>query len=395
MLDAVRGLIPPVWRKRLRSWVPRRYVRLSNLYTAPGYPRKRALLSYITAPWRQSSDDSGNMRYNTNLGLARNIVRALNELGYAMDVIDYWDKGFRPRSAYDLLIVHGGANPRQIAARLSPSTPMICFSTGLYWREWNQQEAKRFDALFLRRGVRLPPDRHIFDSEQWANEHADGIICLGNAVARDSYARFPLVIPINNAAYPDDHYDRTPKDFAAARDGFLYFAGAGNVHKGLDLLLEAFADLAEHLYICQGLQEGFEGVYRHELHDLPNVHFVGRIPMRSCAFFELVERCNCVILPSCGEGQPGSVIECMHQGLIPIVSRESNIDTEDFGITLPSCTTDDIKRVVGDVAQRPIGWHEAMSRVTRQAAITDYTEEAFVRNVKAAITSILESINGG
>ena len=112
-------------------------------------------------------------------------------------------------------------------------------------------EKKRFDNFYKRHGVRLPPDRHIKHSEEWALNHADGIICLGNSSARDSYAQFPLVIDINNASYPDDHYDCTPKDFEAGRDGFLFFAGPGNIHKGLDLLIEAFTDLAEHLYICQ------------------------------------------------------------------------------------------------------------------------------------------------
>jgi len=103
----------------------------------------------------------------------------------------------------------------------------------------------------------LPYDRWIQDCEEYANESADGIICLGNIVARDSYSKFPLVINLNNAAYHDTRYERTKKDFNRGRNNFLFFSGSGNVHKGLDLLLEAFSQLPAHLYICQYISPDF------------------------------------------------------------------------------------------------------------------------------------------
>jgi len=351
-------------------------------------PTKRALVSYITSPFRLSPDDPRNVQFS-NIGIARSVVRVLNELGYVVDVIEWIDTRFVPKREYDVFVGHGGCNFEHVVLNLPLHVVKIYFSTGVYWQEFNRREEERFQWLEERRGVRLPYDRWIQHSEEFANWSPDGIICLGNQFARDSYSKFPFVINLNNAACHDDRYDRTRKDFASGRDKFLFFSGGGNVHKGLDLLLEAFVQVEAHLYICQHIEPGFHDIYRHELEDFPNIHSIGPVPLRSPKFYELVDTCNFVILPSCAEGQPGSVVDCMHQGLIPVVSRESNIETSDYGVTLANCSIDEIIRVVSDLSQRPPEWCEQMSRRTRKIALADFSEVAFLRNMKYAIQNII------
>jgi hypothetical protein len=48
--------------------------------------------------------------------------------------------------------------------------------------------------------------------EEEANCNADGIICLGNNT-KATYSKFPVVLNLNNAAYPDSHFDNAKKDF--------------------------------------------------------------------------------------------------------------------------------------------------------------------------------------
>ena len=78
------------------------------------------------------------------------------------------------------------------------TTTRVYLSTSLYWKEFNRLEAERFSYLEQRRGVHLPYDRWIEYSEEYANRNSDGIICLGNQFARDSYRDFPLVVNLNN-----------------------------------------------------------------------------------------------------------------------------------------------------------------------------------------------------
>ncbi|RJR27571.1 glycosyltransferase family 1 protein [candidate division WWE3 bacterium] len=383
---AIKGIF-----NRLRSKFktpPPPFLDLWSLHNNHTKPTKRSLLSYITTPFRLSPDDPRNVQFS-NIGIARSIVHVLNELGYIVDVVEWNDNKFIPGRKYDLFIGHGGCNFERIARNLPPDVVKIYFSTGLYWKEHNRREEERFRWLEERRGVRLPYDRWIYHSEEYANQSADGIICLGNQVARESYSKFPLIINLNNAAYHEDRYDRVKKDYASGRNKFLFFSGGGNIHKGLDLLLEAFAQVNAHLYICQHINEGFYKVYRHELEDFLNIHLIGVVPMRSLRFYELVDKCNLVISPSCSEGSQGAVVECMHQGLIPVVSNATSIDTNDYGITLNTCSIDEIVKVVQDVSQRPPKWHEEMSYRTRKAAVTEFSEAAFLRNMKDAIQKVI------
>lgn len=54
-------------------------------------------------------------------------------------------------------------------------------------------------------------------------------------------------------------------------------------------------------------------------------------------FAALTRRCAAVVYPSCSERTAGSVITCLHAGLILIVSKESGVDTEDFWRSASKC----------------------------------------------------------
>jgi glycosyltransferase involved in cell wall biosynthesis len=104
-----------------------------------------------------------------------------------------------------------------------------------------------------------------------------------------------------------------------------------------------------------------------------------------------MDTCNFVISPTCAEGQPGSIIECMAHGLIPILSREANIDTKDFGITLPENSVDEILSVVTEVSQKPVAWHQNKSSLTIEEVRENYSPERFLQNMKNAIATVLKS----
>ena len=356
----------------------------------PGFQGKvkRGLLSYLTAPL-QYPKHKRNRSMFSNFGIAQCIPRALNELGYEVDIVHCYNTTFIPQQKYDLFIGHGGTNFEVIARRLPPEITKIYFSTGIYWKTWNEQEERRFQALWQRRGCKLPPDRFITASEEYANTTADGIICLGNEFALETYRKFPLVINLNNAVFPVE-YDITLKDYEYGRHGFLFFNGPGNVHKGLDLLLEAFSRLKQHLYVCQAIEPKFAKVYKKELNGCPNIHVIGYIPMRSSKFYEAVNKCNFVISPTCAEGQPGSIIECMAHGLIPILSREANIDIEDFGILLKDNTIEEIIDVVEDVSQKSAEWCKERARLVVKEINENYTEDKFLQNMKRAIWTVMQ-----
>jgi glycosyltransferase involved in cell wall biosynthesis len=377
----------------LRRYVWQRRENLFNLYLLNDNPAKltrKALLSYITHPFYISPNDSKFIRH-INIWHAHEIVRVLNRLGYAVDVIDYRDDSFVVKQPYDLFIGHGGVNFEVIVRQLPALTKKIYFSTGSYWKFHNEQEISRLEDLHQRRGIRLPSDRYINHSEEEALLHADGVIGIGNDVTRSTYADFSPVIMINGTSLYDDHFEWCPKNFDIGRQHYLYFAGGGNLHKGLDLLLEAFTELEQHLWICSSIDRAFASVYSEELDNCDNIHTKKWTKPRSRQFYQVMQRCNYCILPSCSEGQSQSVVECMNQGLIPIVSKAAGVQIGDFGVLIEPCTVLEIRKLVKLLSSFSPAQCQEISLRARANAQAYFSEKRFGRNFQRAIETILAS----
>jgi hypothetical protein len=137
----VTGLIPPWIRGKIPArvknwWRARRQVVPSPLFDL-GCPNlvetagrsKRALVSYLTKPFRLLPNDPLNLLFS-NIGIARSIVQVLDDLGYIVDIVEWKDTKFIPDRHYDLFIGHGGHNFERITRNLSLRTIKIHFSSG-------------------------------------------------------------------------------------------------------------------------------------------------------------------------------------------------------------------------------------------------------------------------
>lgn len=350
--------------------------------------KKRALLSYIVHPFSIPREDPRFVRH-INIWHAQEMVRVLNRMGYLVDVIDYRDTRFNVQQEYDLFIGHGGVNFEILLRQLPEKAHKLYLSMGAYWKFHNEQEQARFDALRQRRGVDLPRDRYIQHSEEAALCLADGVIGIGNSFTRQTYAHLERVEMINGTSLHDDFFDWFSKDYAAGRGQFVFFSGGGNVHKGLDLLLEAFAGLEQHLWVVSTLDASFCKVYAHELQQLPNIHTLGWVQPRSVEFYRVMRRCNFCILPSCSEGQSQSVVEAMNQGVIPVVSRAAGLDVGSHGVFIEPCTVDEIRRLVQELAAFSEGRCREMSQQARVVVQQDFSEISFGRDLQAALERLL------
>jgi glycosyltransferase involved in cell wall biosynthesis len=225
---------------------------------------------------------------------------------------------------------------------------------------------------------------------------ADAIVGIGNDYTLGTWgedsnaARYPF----NNSGFPDTRFIFESKDFGKARGNFLFFASGSQVQKGLDLLLEIFPQLPDlDLYICSSYRKepDFCACYHKELFETPNIHPMGRIAVNGPEFYELAARCAYIIHPWCSDGQAGSVVQCMHAGLIPLVTREVGVDTEDFGGTFADDSLDEIEKVIVQVASLPETWHQQHSLQTRKIAEEKYSEAAFMKRWREILTEVLPS----
>ncbi|MHB8778313.1 MAG: glycosyltransferase family protein [Anaerolineales bacterium] len=394
-MPSIKALLPKRFKNILRMILgktqkrpPAQIFGFKEFCAAP--PTQRALVSYLVSPLLPVPAKRDQIVFS-NLGIAQYIPHALNELGFEVDIVSWDDMEWLPSQRYDLYIGHGGINFEHISRALPDKTVQIYFSTGIYWKEFNIREARRIYELALRKGYLLPPDRVISNSEEYANQAADGIICLGNQNAVQSYSQFPLTAGINNAVYPLDWHGFADKDFEKGRNHFLFFSGGGSLHKGLDLLLEAFVGTSLHLHICQIIDPAFAEIYKDELTQHSNIHVYGHIRMRSAEFEQLVSLCNWTILATACEGQPGAILECMAYGLIPILTAGANIDFEDFGILLPDNGVDEIRTIVLDASQ--MTEEECRYRAQRTSSVIreEYSPEQFTQRFKETVQNIIEA----
>lgn len=382
------GTVKERIRERISGWAKQRVIRNYEEYCA-GKPNRRALLSYLVLPLLPPRRFRDRVKFS-NRGIAQEIPRVLNEIGYSVDIVNYDNRSWLPGKDYDLFIGHGGINFERISRRIPDRAPRVYFATGIYWQEWNARNYRRAMDMISRKGVSLSSYRAIENSEESALALSDGIICLGNSKAIDTYKRFPRVIGLNNAVFPAVWDGWRSKDFDKGREHFLFFSGRGNVHKGLDLLLETFSGTNLHLHICQHIERDFADAYRRELTECPNIHVHGFVQMRSHKFYSLAKKCNWVISPTCAEGQPGAVLECMAHGMIPIISEESNIDTKECGVPLTDCSIGTLRSTVTRASGFDVAWIRRMAANTVEETRNQYSIGNFRRNMHQAICKLVD-----
>ncbi len=368
--------------KKVRLTLSRGVIHLSP----KGPVRGNVLLSYITLPFVISDK---LLNAHTNRWECREIARLFLEQGYHVDVIDWTNTTFVPKKEYHFVIdIH------QNLERLSPFLPKNCVkifhATGAHWLFQNTAEYTRLLDLQKRRGVTLVPERIMPPSR--AIEYADVVTLLGNDFTENTYAyakKKIYRIPLSTThTYPAP----TQKNFEDAQKNFVWFGGSGMVHKGLDLVLEAFSTMPEyHLTICGKVsnEKEFEKTYHHELYQTPNIRVVGLIDPGSAEFKKICDDAVALVYPSCSEGQSGAVITTMHAGLIPIVSYQSGVDTKDFGKTLKENSIEEIKKVVREITVSPTETLRSMSLGAWEFAQKNHTRETFSEHYKNVIKELL------
>jgi glycosyltransferase involved in cell wall biosynthesis len=320
------------------------------------------------------------------------IVNTFLELGFAVDAVDYVNRFFEPQKEYSVF-VGVLASFGRIAPKLNDDCIKILHIVYAHWLYHNSAQLLRLRQLQTRRGIALMPYR--LQEPHLGIEYADAATTLGNdfTISTYQYAGKPIFrVPISTT----QTFEWTEnKDFDKSRKTFLWFNSFGFVHKGLDLVLEAFSAMPDYqLIVCGPIQheKEFEAAYRKELFETPNISTRGWIAVESPEFIQIVESCVAVISPSCCESGGGATILCMHAGLIPIVSMEASVDIQDeYGILLEGSSVDQITLAVRQVSELSTDRLREMSRKAWEHARTEHTREKFSHVYRSVISNILKT----
>jgi glycosyltransferase involved in cell wall biosynthesis len=352
-------------------------------------PRGNVLLSMFIEPFLMRPEEV-DRHFHVMYWKCLEMARTFLDLGYCVDAIDTFNYWFIPEKKYAVLIDER-FNLERLAKLLNRDCVRIMYIDIGNTLFNSAAELNRLVAVQQRKKVTLRPRR--FEWPNLAIEHAD---CAFGAVNEFS---------INTFRYANKPIYRLPnptpvlcpwqeaKDFEACRHRFLWLGPRGLVHKGLDLVLEAFAEMPEyHLTVCAGpieQEKDFERAYYKELYQTPNIRFVGFVDVQGPEFIEITRNCLGFVYASCSEAQSGSVVACLHAGLIPIIGYECDIDVGDFGRMLNDCSVGEIKNAVRTVSSLPVHELERMARSAWGYARANHTRERFTEEFRNFIVKIL------
>lgn len=354
-----------------------------------GRPKGNVLLCYNNHAFVVKSEDDPVLFRHTNRWESLQIAKTFLSLGYRVDVINENNERFVPTRHY-AFFVGNRINFARIARLLNPDCVKILHIDTSHWLFHNMAEWRRLELLQLRRSCVLLPRRTLPANS--AIEHADYATVLGTQATMDTYryANKPLFpIPISTPVVYPWH---DGKDFETVRHRYLWFGSEGCVHKGLDLVLEAFVELPEHhLTVCGAVrsERDFEREYFNELYHTPNIHMAGWVDVRSAEFLAIANSCAALVYPSCSEGQSGAVVTCMHAGLIPIISRESGVDVQGFGHILTDCSVETIKDSVRTISRLPANELSTRARGAWEYARATHTRDQFANVYARTIGHIM------
>lgn len=348
--------------------------------------RKRALISYLTLPFTNPV-----ARYGTahqNYFQVVQIAHILGEYGYTVDCIDYHSAEVRFTEKYDLVIDLHPTDSPIYQEYLNKNAKRIAYLTGSNPSFSNAAEKERIDRIARERGVVLTPRRQVRPISKQI-ENFDAVLLMGNSYTRQTFTnefKMPKTFMIPNTyqklGYAVSH--KSPKNF-------LFLGGVGQVHKGLDLVLEAFKQHpSTTLYVCSPFEKesDFVKTYMQELYHTSNIIPVGKVDIASNKFQDLIDCCGYVILPSCSEANAGSVITCMGGGLIPIITKECGIDSR-YQIGIDALKVSDLIHVIHKASVSPISRLKEQSEGVYRETQRQHSPICYTMAIRTALRAIV------
>lgn len=261
---------------------------------------------------------------HTSISESSVLIKLFIDQGFCIDVIDVFQN---PKMIYEKLkdkqydCIFGFSSIFDLLAENNPRACKIMYCTENEPCFSLTEEKKRLDYYKLRHGKNLPIKR---SGTFYHEKHFNNIDCIVTLSDNSNFIKYEkTVYETNPTGLINKHFDIT--DIKENRhSNYLWFGSSGVIHKGLDILVEAFNSMPQenHLYVY-GLADEDE-----KLLDITNsnIHLRGRISVESKEFIDVVKKCNYIILPSCSEAMSTAVLTGMLHGLIPIVTKDAGMN---------------------------------------------------------------------
>lgn len=173
-----------------------------------------------------------------------------------------------------------------------------------------------------------------------------------------------------------------------SKKNFLWFGSLGFIHKGVDIVLDAFSELPDFTIDLYGVSKSEINLYKKLAPR--NARICGYMNVMSQEFIDEVVYQHCfLIFPSCSEGMSTAVCTCMAHGIIPIVTKECGFEPHESIIELLGWQVDDIKKALIRAANMSDENILCMRKAAYEYARKAFNIKSFSDNFSKAMDEIL------
>ena len=286
---------------------------------------KKALISYLSSPFF----DKNKTKLFNPFGVVKEFGNILDDLGFKVDIINLWDTKFKVEKDYDLFIGHCNTNFNIISQQLPSKTLKILYVNTSSPEYFLKKSKARYEKLFKsgRLNKKIKINRTSFLDEKTIQE-SDFIITLGKENIKTFNKEHQNKISyVDNAVFKENPIIKTLKHLEKGRNNFIFLSGSGgNIQKGVDLIIEAFARMPKkNLFIYCELEYEILKAYSTEL-KLPNIKYIYHYRFSRFLRNKLFKKINFQIGIGILSGQGTAFIGGMQLGFIPIMTKEMNFN---------------------------------------------------------------------
>jgi len=366
-------------RKRIRPKI------LHNVYKRKK-PKKKAMLGYLVEPFL-ISNKSAQFRIHYNRKTNILLAEALDKCGYSVDIINYNDieSAKKISENYDLLLGLGLAFEYLVKEKPELFKKKIYFATGAPAEYQNSREQERINYVNNKYKSQFNLVRKVSEDNRILDA-IDYVLILGTEYSKSLFANTTTTeseIISGHVSVPEK-FKLEKKEWKTAKKKFLFLTGSGKILCGLDLLIEIFSKNQDlELYLCGGFngEEDFLSLFKTKLEKSPNIHLEGWVDTSSVEFHSIVRKCGAIIMPVVSSGINGSVLIGMSYGLIPILSKDCNVDIGGNGIMFEDISEESIENAIGEYVKHDNKWFSKTSKAIFEFTSKEYSEKNFKENL--------------
>lgn len=297
-------------------------------------------VSYIADAFHHINDEAFlNMHQNKREVLA--MAKVFNKLGLNAYFMLYTSSKSLPD--IDCILVFGHEPGVQRAKEKYKNAKMVFYAVSTYYDYRNFKIKQMTDSFNKRYNANIPYRRLINSHSAFID--SDATLLIGSEITKNTYpVEYRNKITKIHQSTQQCRYLQNVE--AKGSKEFFYLASYGNILKGIEVLLEFFTMHTEYtLHWVGPIENDVKVAIKKEI--TPNIVTYGFQNISSDIVLGLMERCDFMIYPSGVEGIPGSVLNSMKSGLIPLVTPWASFDgIENLGYLMEDTSVMSVENAV-------------------------------------------------